>query len=514
MKRAKSSLMNMGAGIIGQSVALIVSYIARRVFLNVLNTDYLGVNNLFTNILSMLSLVEIGIGPAIVYSLYKPLAEKDTEKVKILMKLFRTAYILIGIIILVLGGALTPFIEFFMKDTPAVPHVHLAFVLFVFNTAVSYFFSYRRSLIIADQKRYIDTLVHYGCYSLMNVGQIIGLYLTKNYFVFLGVQLFTTLLENVIISVKAKRMYPFLKEKTEGKLDPDTRQQIVRNTSAMVFHKIGGMVVNSTDNMIISKMIGVGVVGIYANYQMVINALKSIMGQIFQAMTASIGNLGATESREKTIRVFRSTFLMGNWIYGFSTICLFVLFNPFIELSFGADYLFDPAVVFIIVFNFYLTGMRQAVLTFRDAFGIYWQDRYKPLFESAINLVVSISFAYKWGIFGVFMGTAISTLTTCFWVEPYILYKYAFQLSVKTYFIRYGLYTLATAVCGVLTHWICGLLFPQTTLLNFLGMIGVCVLVPNGLYLLVFGRTDEFRYLWETVKEVLQPLFKKRKKKP
>ena len=137
---------------------------------------------------------------------------------------------------------------------------------------------------------------------------------------------------------------------------------------------------------------------------------------------------------------------MGNWIYGFSTICLFVLFNPFIELSFGADYLFDPAVVFIIVFNFYLTGMRQAVLTFRDAFGIYWQDRYKPLFESVINLVVSISFAYLWGIFGVFMGTAISTLTTCFWVEPYILYKYAFQSSVKTYFVRYGLYTLATAV--------------------------------------------------------------------
>ena len=124
MKRAKSSMMNMGAGIIGQSLALVVSYIARRVFLDVLNADYLGVNNLFTNILSMLSLVEIGIGPAIVYSLYKPLAEHDTAKVKVLMKLFRTAYILIGVIILVLGGGLTPFIEFFMKETPSVPHVH------------------------------------------------------------------------------------------------------------------------------------------------------------------------------------------------------------------------------------------------------------------------------------------------------------------------------------------------------------------------------------------------------
>ena len=513
MKRAKSSMMNMGAGIIGQSLALVVSYIARRVFLDVLNADYLGVNNLFTNILSMLSLVEIGIGPAIVYSLYKPLAEHDTAKVKVLMKLFRTAYILIGVIILVLGGGLTPFIEFFMKETPSVPHVHLIFLFFVANTAVSYFFSYRRSLIIADQRRYIDTLVHYGCYSLMNVGQIIGLYLTKNYFLYLIIQLLSTLLENVIISVKAKRMYPFLKEKTNDKLDPETKQQIVRNTSAMVFHKIGGMVVNSTDNMIISKMIGIGAVGIYANYQMVINALKSIMGQIFQAMTASIGNLGATESRDKTIRVFRSIFLMGNWLYGFSSICLFVLFNPFIELSFGADYLFDPAVVFIIVFNFYLTGMRQAVLTFRDAFGIYWQDRYKPLFESVINLVVSIGLASVWGIFGVFIGTAVSTLTTCFWVEPYILYKYAFQSPVRPYFVRYGLYTLTTAVCGALTYGVCSFLFPETTLLSFIGRIAFCLVIPNGVYLLLFGQTQEFRYLLETVKEVLHPLLQKIGKK-
>ena len=497
--RTKNSMMNMVAALIGQGVSVIVSFIARVAFVHILGEDYLGINGLFTNILTVLSLVELGVGPAIVYSLYKPLAEHDTEKVKVLMKLFKKAYILIGVLVLVLGFGVTPFLDVFIKEMPAnIPHIRLIFMMFVVNTAISYFFSYRRSLIIADQRRYVDTFTHYGFFAAMNAVQIGILFLTHNYFLFLGMQLLTTLLENIVISVLAKRMYPYLKEKTDEKLDKDTKQQIVRNTSAMVFHKIGGIVVGSTDNIIISSVIGVVTVGIYSNYQLVINALKSIISQVFQAMTASIGNLGATESRDRAYEVFKPVFFLNFWIYSFSSICLFVLFNPFIELCFGKNLLFTPDVVFIVVLNFYLTGMRQAVLTFRDAFGIYWQDRFKPLFESVINLVVSISLAQVLGVFGVFVGTAVSTLTTCFWIEPYILYKHAFDRPVRYYFVNYGLYTLLTVGAGVLTWAACSI-FSEVTWFSLFGKAAFCLLIPNGLYLLLFHRTANFRYLMDTV---------------
>ncbi len=496
--RTKNSMVNVVAGLVGQGVALIISYIARRAFIDVLSEDYLGINGLFTNILTMLSLVEIGIGPAIVYSLYKPLAEKNVEKVKVLMRLFQRAYILIGILVLILGLVMTPFIQIFMESMPNVPYIRVIFLLFVANTAISYFFSYRRSLIIADQRRYVDTITHYGFYSLLNIAQIIFLYLTRNYFVFLGLQIGFTLLENIVISYKAKKMYPFLKEKTSQKLDGETRQQIIRNTSAMIFHKVGGIVVGSTDNLLISAKVGVWAVGFYSNYQLVINALKSIITQVFQAMTASIGNLGATESKDKALAVFKPVFLMNFWIYSFCSICMFILFNPFIELSFGKNLLFGQEVVFIMVLNFYLTGMRQAVLTFRDAFGIYWQDRFKPLFEAAINLVVSFSLANAFGVFGIFIGTAVSTLTTCFWIEPYILYKYAFDQPVRGYFLRYGIYTLLTVAAGGLTLLACSV-FETVTWFSLLGRAAFCLLIPNGLYFLIFHRTEDFRYLMGTV---------------
>lgn len=503
--RTKNSLINVTAGLVGQSIALVISYIARRAFIGVLGEEYLGINGLFTSILTMLSLVEIGIGPAIVYSLYKPLAEKNVEKVKVLMRLFQRAYILIGCIILVLGLALTPFVYLFMEEIPDIPHIRLIFILFVVNTSISYFFSYRRSLIVADQRRYVDTITHYGFYSLLNLAQIVFLYLTRDYFVFLALQILSTLSENVVISWKAKKMYPYLTEKTEEKLDDETRKQIVRNTSAMIFHKIGGIVVNATDNLIISAQVGVWAAGFYSNYQLVINALKSIITQVFQALTASIGNLGATESKERALTIFRPVFLANFWIYSFCSICMFILFNPFIELSFGKHLLFGQEIVFIMVLNFYLTGMRQTVLTFRDAFGIYWQDRYKPLLESLINLIVSISLVRVWGVFGVFIGTAASTLTTCFWIEPYILYKYAFQAPVHRYFLRYGMYTLLTAGAGALAWFVCSF-FHTVSWLSLFGRAAVCLIIPNALYWLIFHRTQEYRYLLEAVSPLLRSL--------
>ena len=502
MSRTYNSLRNTKYALIGQILGLLVSFFARIIFIRILGKEYLGINGLFTNILTMLSLVELGIGPAIVFSLYKPLAENDTKKIKALMQLYKKSYIIIGIIIAILGILITPFLDYLIKDKPDVSNLNLIFLMFVANTSISYFFAYKRNLIIADQHRYIATIYRYGFFVVLNVFQIIFLYLTKNYFVFLFIQIANTFLENVAVSKHADKMYPYLKEKSQEKLDSETVDQIKKNTAAMVLHKIGTIVVSSTDNIIISAKVGITWVGLYSNYYLIINALNTIITQFFTAITASIGNLGVTESKEKSEYIFECINFIGFWIYGFCTIALYQLFNPFIEIWLGKDLLMSMDVIAILAFNFFITGMRKSVLTFRDAFGLFWYDRYKPIFESVINLVVSLILAKPLGITGVFIGTAVSTLTTCLWVEPYVLYKYGFDTCSISYFLRYIYYTFIMIIAAIPTNLLCNLL-PGSGLTAFILKLFICLIIPNIIFLLVFYKTKEYKYLFSMVKNYI-----------
>lgn len=511
--RSTKSAMNLGAALLGQLIGVLVSFVARRVFVSMLGQTYLGLNGLFFNILSMLSLVELGVGPAIVFSLYKPLADNDTQQIRALMKLYQKAYVVIGCVVALLGLACTPFLDFFITDMPDVPHIRWIFLLFVLNSALSYFFSYKRSLVIADQKRYVAVFYQYGFLLLLNVLQIAALYLTRNYFVYLGLQVVCTLAENIAVSRRVDKLYPYLKQKNAPRVDPATAQQITRNTKAMIFHKIGNTVVNSTDNLLISKLISTIVVGLYSNYQMVLNALNTLAGHFFTAITASVGNLGSTEDTRRSREVFDTTFFFNFWVYGWGAIGLFNLFNPLIRLWLGPDFLLDDTVVGLIVVNFYVTGMRKAVLTFRDALGLYWYDRYKPVFESVINLVASILLARYLGVAGIFLGTLISTLTTCFWVEPYVLYRHGFHQPVRPFFVRYGVYTAAALGAGAVTGTLC-LLVGEGGIGSFVARLGLCVVVPNLIFWLCFCRTAVFRELVAVALRVLRRVREKLHRRP
>lgn len=507
--RTQSSIKNLIIALVGQSLGLLISFISRIVFIRVLGAEYLGLNGLFTNILSILSLIELGIGPALTFSLYKPLAEKETEKVKSLMMLYKKVYLIIGILILVLGFILTPLLEVFVKEIPDIPHIHLIFMLFVINAAISYFYSYKRSLIISDQKRYIATIYRYGFYIVLNIIQIIVLNLTHNFILFLICQIIATLAENIVISKKADKLYPYLKDTQVQKVDKSTINQITKNVRAMIAHKLGGVVVNSTDSLIISKYVGLVGVGLYSNYQLLINALNIVISQIFSSITASVGNLGATETEDKKRSIFYIVFFLNFWIYGFISICLVVLINPFIELWIGKSYILNGSIVIVIILNFYLSGMRKGVLTFRDALGIYWYDRHKPIFESIINLIVSLILVKQFGMIGVFLGATVSTVTTCLWVEPFVLYKYGFKSSVFPYFVRYSLYSVSTVFACLVTI-VATSIFRDVTVINFIIQLIICLVVPNALFLLLFGRTEEFRYLYNLINTyVFKKLFKK-----
>ncbi|MGS0746162.1 lipopolysaccharide biosynthesis protein [Syntrophomonas erecta subsp. sporosyntropha] len=493
--RTKKTLINITAAVIGQVFAMVIGFISRVIFIRTLGIDYLGVNGLFTNILSMLALVELGIGPAIIFSLYRPLAFKEELKVKALMNFYAKAYWIIGMLVLLIGLVLLPFLDIFIKDPPDIPDLTLIYLLFLANSVITYFFAYKRSLIIADQKSYITTLYKYSFYFILNVIQIIILLLTKNFILFLLAQIVLNFLQNLMVSWKTNKMYPYIRGKNKERLDNETKTTVFKNVRALVYHKIGGTAIFGTTNIIISSFVGIVWVGLYSNYLLITNSLNSIIGQFFSAITASIGNLNAYGDREKSNFIFKTLFFISWWIFGFSSICLLVLINPFITLWIGREFTMDFIAVLMIVINFFVTGMRKASLTYKDSMGLFWNDRYKPLAETAVNLIVSLILVQFWGLIGVLAALFISTMAVSFWVEPYVLYKYGFEKSCKEYFQRYFLYTIITIILSFLTVFISNIFFYEVTIASFLGRLIVCLIVPNITIMLGFYKTKEFKYL-------------------
>ena len=503
--RSEKSIKNLIFSLSGNFINLLINFISRTYFIKFLGNEYLGVNALFTNILTILSLAELGVGSAITYCLYKPLADNDENKIKVLMKFYKKSYRIIALIIIILGIILSHFIDYFVNGLYSIENLKLIFILFVTNTSVSYLFSYKKTIIEADQKQYIVSIYNYTVLVLQNMLQILILYITKNFILYLMIQILATIFNNILISNKANKLYPFLKENSHEKIDNNTFNIIKKNISAIIFHKIGSMVVNSTDNILISKLINIGTVGIYSNYLLIINAVNGITGQFFYAITASIGNLGATESKDKLYDIFNKILFLNFWIYGFLAICLITLLNPFIELWIGVDMKLDIIIVIVIVLNFYISGIRKTTLAFRDALGLYWYDRYKPLIESLINLIGSILLAKKFGLIGIFIGTTISTISTSLWIEPLVLYKYGFEKNIihlLDLFKNITKYTIIMFFALVINYNIANLVL-FTPIINFIIKTIISIFIPNLIFILVFYNQEEFKWIISLIKSII-----------
>jgi len=500
MSRIDNTIKNTKYAVLGQILVMFAIFFNRMIFVKTLDIKYLGLNGLFTNIVSVLSFAELGIGSAIIFSLYKPLAEKNNEKVKTLMRIYKKAYIYIGIFITLSGFIILPFIGFFIKGSLTdIKNINLIFILFILSSTISYFYSYKRSLIMADQKGYIDSFYKYTFNIILNIFQILFLVWTKDFIIYLILKIVFVYLENLIITKKINKMYPYLLEKTTQKLDLNEKKNLIKNIKALVLHKVGSIVVLSTDNLLLSKFVGLATVGIYSNYMLIINSLNTIFSLFFQSIVASAGNLRVTEEESKNKFIFECIDLICFWIYSFASISLIILVNPFINLWFGENYTFSFNIVFILVLNFYIMGMRKSVQSFKEAYGLFWQDRFKPLFEATINLIASIILVKEYGTLGIFMGTLISTISTSFWIEPYILYKYGFRKSSFNYFFNYMIKFCLAFLIGLVTYLISNL-FSGQTLTSFIFKIFICMSVPNILLFLLVFNTPEFKYLAKVLK--------------
>ena len=510
--RTSNVIRNLIGGVGGQIFTSILSFVCRTYFIKLLGATYLGVNGLFANILSLLSLAELGIGPAIIFSMYKPIKDNDEAHIARLMNFYKTAYRIIACIVTACGLILLPFLPYLIKDTSGIDNLRLIFILILANTSVSYLFAYKGSMLNADQKSYICVIFRNVFAVVQNIAQILLLIWTGNFLLYLIAQIITTFMANFVQAIYVDKKYPFLVKYKALKIDKEEQKSIMRNVKGMMMHKVGGFVLNGTDNLVISKFVGVIAVGIYSNYLMIINLVKTYVAQLTGATSASVGNLIAGESCENTYRVFKSLFFIYAWIYAFCFVCFWVIFQPFIGLWLGGEYLLDEWTLFIVLINFFLNGLQECINTFTNATGLFWATRKKPIFECIINIGVSLFLAYFIGLPGVFLGTLASFLAT-FWINPKVMFKEHFQRKVAGYFLRFALYTVLAVGMGLGLNALCNLFLTDISFWNVVIRIGLCLIVPNIIWMLIFFKTAEFKYCLNIGKRIIRKILKKVSKK-
>lgn len=477
---------------------MLTSFIVRTVFIRCLSSDYLGINGLYSSILSMLSLVELGFGTAMVYSMYQPLAEKDYHKLKLLMQLYKKVYTIVGTVILIIGLCLIPFLDYLIKDPPNIDGLTFYYVLFLLNTVVTYwFFAYRSSLLQADQKAYVISNYN-SIFNLIKSGlQIVFLVCFHNYTVYLLTQILCTIGQNIALAVKVNRSYPVfgIKEKDDEKLPKEETTRIFKDVKALMLSRVSHVVLNSTDNIIISAMIGISWVGLLSNFNMVVEAVTGVLTQITSAIQASLGNFFAKEDREAGYVLFCRVDFMNYWLYGFSMIALITLLNPFITLWIGEEYTLSEGTVVALGINFFVAGFMNTLWTFRSTLGLFTQGQWRPIIVATLNIIFSIGLGSIWGVTGVLAATSISRACVNLWYDPWLIHRDGFQKSVKPFFGRYVGRLMLLLIMGIGMKMLSWILFSGGIgYLNFIIVMILVAVIPNMILLLIYHRSDEFVY--------------------
>ena len=501
--RTEYSVINIMTGIVGYVINTILGFICRIVFVKCLSADYLGANGLFTNLLTMLSLAELGIGSAIVYALYKPLAEHDEKKIASLVRFYGKAYRIIGIVVAVVGLCMMPFLNVIIREQPdIVESIYLLYLINLFNTASTYFFSYKSSLIIAAQQNYLVTAVNYTVTILQSIIQMIFLLKTHNYLIYLLIQTVGTFSYNVVISWLADKKFPYIKNNSEPLL-PEERASLFANIRDLTIYKISGLLVNSTDNILITFFKGLATTGVASNYTLLTTTLNSLLSQVFNGLTASVGNHNALEDEESRFQMFSFLNLMNFWIYGWASLGIIFCSSSIVELCFGKEYILNITIPMVLALNFYTVGMQNAVWTYKQTLGLFRYGRFLQIVTAGLNIFFSVVFGYKFGLFGILFATFLARMFTNLWYDPYAVFTYGFNRSPFIYLKKYINYLIVFAIAAAL----CTVAFvyqPESILLEVLYRVIVCSLITNMIFYLAFRKTSEF----DKFKHILKRVYK------
>ncbi len=500
--RTSNSIKNIIFALCCQVSGALLGFVTKTIFLNILGDTYNGMLGFFANIVSVLSLAELGLGAAIVFALYKPIAERNTPRLQSLMGFYKKVYTYIAGIVLVMGLLLLPFLPLLTEDIADGSLVYIYYVIYLLNTVTSYLFIYKSALLNADQRNRIVRLVNMAYTILRNVIEIGVLLLTRNFVLYLFVQLCCTIGNNFTISFIANKLYPWLKKRGE-KLEKAETKKIFSDVKSVVLYKIGGVLLNNTDNILINLIVGLVAVGYFSNYMMIVGLITTVLELMFSATVGSVGNLNASSSKEHSKSVYNIMGFIGFWIYTFCAISMFVLIDDVVCLWIGQSRVLGTAVSLALALNLFVVGLLQGTMVFRNTTGLFRKAKFIIIITAGVNIILSIGLGYVGGIAGIVFATSIARLTTNFWYEPYILHRDIFKTKAKGYFIKTAKYIIVAGIAGVATYFLANLI----TQSGFIGLVYkamICVSVPNIILLVAFCRSVEFKELWARLKSLLR----------
>ncbi len=490
--RTRNAKKNIVSGVISKVVSLGLPFLTRTCIIYLLGSMYLGLNSLFASILHILSLAELGFGEAMVFSMYKPLAEGDTAKVRAILALYRKIYRVIGVVILAAGIALLPFLELLIRGGyPDDINVRFLYIVYLLNTVLSYMlFAYKGSLLTANQQLSVTNNIGTVVQASMSLVQIALIVLFRNYYFYaIAIPVFT-IIRNLITDYCSKKLYP--EYFCEGTMDQAEVREIGKRVAGLFIYKVCGTFRSSFDSIVISAFLGLIVLAKYENYFFIANSIIGILTIISSGITAGIGNSMVTETKEKNYRNFFRFFFMYEWISGWCTACLFCLYQPFMEIWVGEELMMGSDIVVLMCCYFFVLKAGDMCYVYRQAAGIWWTDRFRPMVEAAANLALNLILVQRFGAAGVLLATVITMVCINFVWGGKVLFDAYFEKDVFVYYKKIAFYAVTTAIAIAVTYGVCALL-PASGIIPFAGKMAVCCVVPNLCFLLMYGRTEEFR---------------------
>ncbi len=494
LERTKNAKRNFIFGVLYRLLMIILPFILRTIVIKYLGSLYAGATSLFSSILSVLNLAELGIGTSIVYCMYKPIAEGDDDKICALLKLYKKAYTTIGIIILAIGLILTPFVPNLVKGSfPSDLNIYVVFIIQLLSTCVTYFmFAYKSALIEAFQRNDISSITHSILAFLEYIIQIILMIIFHNYYLYLIISPCFNIIYNIIIAIIVNKKYP--KYIPKGNLDKEETSIIISKVRSLFIYKIGNVVSNSVDNIFLSAYIGLTTVFMYNNYYYVISSLFTILGVYYSSMLAGLGNKMVLETKEENYNLFNKLFFLQGWIIGWMVTCLLCLFQDFITLWVGEVFTFDITIVILLCIYFYTWKINDIAHTFKDAAGLWEYDRFRPFIASLLNLTINLLLINKIGVAAVIISTISCEITfSLFWGVRILFDKY-FNVSFIEYLKKYLLYIVYAVVMMACSYFVCSLLHFNNLLVQLILKGVICVIVPNVLFIIINYHNDNLKW--------------------
>ena len=489
IERTKNVVRTTIFGALYRIINIILPFFSRTVILYVLGTEYLGLSSLFSSILSFLSLAELGVGNAMVYSMYKPIAQNDKKTICALMNLYRRFYRWIGTIILCLGILLMPFLRKLIHGSvPEDINLYLLYFIYLMNAVLSYWlFAYKSALLQAHQRNDITSKIAMVITPVSYAVMLGCLFLTKNYYLYvIWIPIFT-ILTNIIRVIVVNKL--FSGYEPEGEVEPELRESISKKVKALIGTKLNTVVLNAADNLVMSAFLGLTIIAMYGNYYYIMSSITGFVGIAYSAMTAGLGNSLVTETKEKNYADLLRFSFINSWIVGLCTVCLICLYQPFMKIWVGEKLMFPMYIVLEFGLYFYTYMIRKIPITYKDAGGIWWEDRFRPYVCMIVNLILNITMVRFIGVSGIILSTVFSLFISIPW-ENYTIFRFIFHRSSKEYYWKMFVYICCMAIAGAVCYWICS--FFGEGIQAFFARMAVCVLVPNLIFAVLNYRRKEF----------------------